>query len=213
MVSNRSDDGSRKQRLQWTGELRERFEMAVNRLGGADRATPKGIVKAMAFPGLTIYHVKSHLQKYRLAKFIPESFDRGRTERRKVSEMLPNFSAISGAQINEALQLQMEVQRRLKDQLDVQRHLKLRIEAQGRYLDMIADERWNVSNDLKLHNKSTSSIISMPFCGEFKSNAKESGSDSDVSTVKILDGEVFDHYELPPSHFRDTYNHSSYQLS
>ncbi|MFS7904676.1 putative MYB-CC type transcription factor, LHEQLE-containing domain-containing protein [Helianthus anomalus] len=33
--------------------------------------------------------------------------------------MFPNFSVTSGAQLNEALQMQMEVQRRLNDQLEV----------------------------------------------------------------------------------------------
>ncbi|KAG6535607.1 hypothetical protein ZIOFF_000629 [Zingiber officinale] len=57
-----------KPRLKWTPELHERFIDAVNQLGGADEATPKTIIRLMGIPGLTLYHLKSHLQKYRLSK-------------------------------------------------------------------------------------------------------------------------------------------------
>ncbi|QDZ18047.1 HTH myb-type domain-containing protein [Chloropicon primus] len=70
-----------KSRLRWTPELHDRFLAAVKRLGGEERATPKTIMQLMDVDGLTIFHVKSHLQKYRLSKQKLESaIERGKQE-------------------------------------------------------------------------------------------------------------------------------------
>ncbi|KAE9458454.1 hypothetical protein C3L33_09623, partial [Rhododendron williamsianum] len=54
-----------KPRLRWTVELHERFVDAVTQLGGPDKATPKTIMRVMGVKGLTLYHLKSHLQVQR----------------------------------------------------------------------------------------------------------------------------------------------------
>ncbi|XP_021666824.2 myb family transcription factor PHL7 isoform X2 [Hevea brasiliensis] len=135
-----------KQRLRWTHELHERFVDAVAQLGGPDRATPKGVLRVMGVQGLTIYHVKSHLQKYRLAKYLPDSSSDA--DKKETGDMLSNLDGSSGMQITEALKLQMEVQKRLHEQLEVQRQLQLRIEAQGKYLKKIIEEQQRLSGVL-----------------------------------------------------------------
>ncbi|XP_041995536.1 myb-related protein 2-like [Salvia splendens] len=59
---------SPKQRLRWTPEMHEKFIEAVAELGGRYKATPKSISKLMGIEGITLFHIKSHLQKFRLGK-------------------------------------------------------------------------------------------------------------------------------------------------
>ncbi|KAL1196358.1 Myb family transcription factor MOF1 [Cardamine amara subsp. amara] len=55
-------------RLRWDSDLHNSFVLAVEQLGGENRATPKMVLELMDVKGLTISHVKSHLQMYRSMK-------------------------------------------------------------------------------------------------------------------------------------------------
>ncbi|MCO5601290.1 hypothetical protein L7F22_055409 [Adiantum nelumboides] len=55
-------------RLRWTADLHQRFLQSLLQLGGQEKATPKSVLQLMNVKGLTIAHVKSHLQMYRSIK-------------------------------------------------------------------------------------------------------------------------------------------------
>ncbi|KAK9750755.1 hypothetical protein RND81_02G219300 [Saponaria officinalis] len=180
-----------KPRLKWTPQLHHRFIDAVNQLGGPEKATPKSLMRLMGIPGLTLYHLKSHLQKYRLGKNqesencknlkqennVIDSKDMSLSELNlfcegnQVNNISEDDHIHENAHIAQAIQLQMEVQRKLHEQLEVQRHLQLRIEAQGKYLQKVLK---------KAHE--TLSIYNCPTLGVENAKAQLSQLVSMVST-------------------------------
>ncbi|CAJ1939821.1 unnamed protein product [Sphenostylis stenocarpa] len=156
-----------KPRLKWTPELHQRFTEAINQLGGAEKATPKSLMRVMGIPGLTLYHLKSHLQKYRLGKSqsletCSDNKQQGCSEIQRTDSHCSKATSTGtqnqmneSLEIAEALQMQMEVQRKLYEQIEVQRHLQLRIEAQGKYLRSVLSK---AHETLARYNSSTTGI-------------------------------------------------------
>jgi hypothetical protein len=126
---------------------------------GCAEATPKSVMRVMGIKGLTLYHLKSHLQKFRLGKKLHSDLTNVHDTKKDglshgSSDMqVTNTSSASdsvdphqlnnpqdGIQITESILLQMEVQHHLQQQLEVQRSLQLRIEAQGKYLQSILEK-------------------------------------------------------------------------
>ncbi|KAJ0509493.1 putative transcription factor MYB-HB-like family [Helianthus annuus] len=129
-----------KPRLRWTAEFHERFVDAVTQLGGPDKATPKMIMRTMGVKGLTLYHLKSHLQKYRMGKQSCKEFSDNSKEgiiltsnhleltipmtsqdmgssTSSSTRMMPQ-DLNDGFEVIEALRVQMEIQRILHEQLE-----------------------------------------------------------------------------------------------
>ncbi|EYU45665.1 hypothetical protein MIMGU_mgv1a020694mg [Erythranthe guttata] len=126
-----------KPRLRWTSDLHDRFVDAVTKLGGPDITVSnlqrlKSVLRLMGLKGLTLYHLKSHLQKYRL----------GQQQEAKKHNVLDHNTENSGEDIPiaEALRCQIEVQKTLQQQLEVQKKLQMRIEAEGKYLQSILEK-------------------------------------------------------------------------
>uniref|UniRef100_A0A0D9WSZ7 HTH myb-type domain-containing protein n=1 Tax=Leersia perrieri TaxID=77586 RepID=A0A0D9WSZ7_9ORYZ len=139
-----------KPRLRWTVELHDRFVDAVTQLGGPDKATPKTIMRVMGVKGLTLYHLKSHLQKFRLGKqhkdfndhSAKDAMDMQRNAASSSSGIMGRSMNDRNVHVNDALRMKMEVQRRFHEQLEVQKHLQLRVEAQGKYMQSILEKAY-----------------------------------------------------------------------
>ncbi|KAL9320692.1 hypothetical protein ACSQ67_012531 [Phaseolus vulgaris] len=164
-----------KPRLRWTQDLHERFVDAVTQLGGAStyfpllilksscidlhqyhyltrlwmlsaEATPKAIMRTMNVKGLTLFHLKSHLQKYRLGKQSGKDLGEGCKDgsyllespgTENTSPKLPTSDTNEGYEIKEALRAQMEVQSKLHLQVEAEKHLQIRQDAERRYMAML----------------------------------------------------------------------------
>ncbi|XP_021274886.1 myb family transcription factor APL-like isoform X2 [Herrania umbratica] len=137
-----------KPRLRWTVELHERFVEAVTQLGGPDKATPKTILKAMGVKGLTLYHLKSHLQKFRLGRQPQKDFnDQSVSDSRKEFDFSKNATGIRACCLSDqsvqqtgGVGLQMEVGGILNEELEVQKHLQMRIDTRGKYMQTILEK-------------------------------------------------------------------------
>ncbi|KAG2662490.1 hypothetical protein PVAP13_1KG540501 [Panicum virgatum] len=117
--------------------LHERFVDAINKLGGSEKATPKAVQKVMKVEGLTIYHVKSHLQKYRTVQRQPESSNAGVPGRRSSQMDEASTLQLKGTGNVEGLMAQISLQKQLHEQLEIQRKLQLQVEGHSKYLEVI----------------------------------------------------------------------------
>lgn len=138
-----------KPRLRWTADLHERFVDAVTQLGGPNKATPKAIMRTMGVKGLTLFHLKSHLQKYRLGKQsgkdmseapkdgISASYHLESPRTSNSSSSVPTSDMDEGFKVKEALRNQMEVQTKLHLQVEAEKHLQIRQDAERRYMAML----------------------------------------------------------------------------
>lgn len=198
-AASAADAASVKTRLRWTPELHEKFVDAVAQLGGSERATPKAVLRVMGVQGITIYHVKSHLQKYRL---IPEtSSEDSRNDIRRNDTSLGGLDLNSSLQMTQALQMQMEVQKRLHEQLEIQRELQLRIEAQGQSLKMMLEAQakagaFVLRPDLAVHELEASPALET-------SSPNESGHEPTTKKARV---EVPNLVIVPQEPFREAYN-------
>ncbi|XP_073272773.1 uncharacterized protein [Primulina huaijiensis] len=163
-----------KARMRWTPELHEVFVDAVSKLGGNERATPKAVLKLMNVEGLTIYHVKSHLQKYRTARYKPESSEGVSEKKLKNVEETMFLDLKTTTEITEALRLQMEVQKQLHEQLEIQRNLQLRIEEQGKHLQKIFEQQKKMEENKA---KTSSQNLNEPSQFQMVENQPSSGHD------------------------------------
>ncbi|KAL6567602.1 Myb transcription factor ipn2 [Orobanche gracilis] len=207
-----------KPRLRWTVELHERFVDAVTQLGGPDKATPKTIMRVMGVKGLTLYHLKSHLQKFRLGKQPHKDFITDHSmkdvERASSLELQRNNASSSGVLGRSMNEMQMEVKRRLHEQLEVQRHLQLRVEAHGKYMQTILEKACQTlagENMVQAHHAASASFNKAHGTGPDIPGFKDFGPAMNFSSFQDLNiyGATHDHQLVELHHQNNIMERSS----
>ncbi|KAL0442648.1 UNVERIFIED_CONTAM: putative Myb family transcription factor [Sesamum latifolium] len=136
---------SKMPRLRWTPDLHLSFVHAIERLGGQERATPKAVLQLMNVRGLSISHVKSHLQMYRSKKLDESGKVIGQANRLYIHgrNYLPGAGAGTGTAYNKCSPL----------------HHQLRLENGGIVLQgiLIRYQQWSSSyrqeHKFRLHSR------------------------------------------------------------
>ncbi|CAH8349829.1 unnamed protein product [Eruca vesicaria subsp. sativa] len=162
-----------KPRLRWSYELHQRFIDAVNQLGGPNKATPKALMRVLEIPELTLYHLKSHLQKYRLG--ISETFIGNKQDAAKFQESQSQkdfgdqLDNIVTKEKDDEPNKNLQTKEAIHEQIE--RKLQVRIEAQGKYLQSVimkAQEtlsRYKSPNLYGVASTANRSCISSSFSG------------------------------------------------
>ncbi|KAL8469288.1 hypothetical protein ACS0TY_032202 [Phlomoides rotata] len=102
-------------------------------------------MRTMGVKGLTLFHLKSHLQKFRLGKQSGKELGEASKDGAYLIDSpcanspqnLQTSDINEGYEVKEALRAQMEVQSKLHLQVEAEKHLQIRQEAEKRYMAML----------------------------------------------------------------------------
>ncbi|KAF8109037.1 hypothetical protein N665_0104s0342 [Sinapis alba] len=206
-----------KPRLRWTADLHDRFVDAVAKLGGADKATPKSVLKLMGLKGLTLYHLKSHLQKYRLGQQQAKKQNRTEQNKENAGSSYVHFDNCSQGGISnesrfdnhlrqsgnvpfaDTLRHQVDAQQRFQEQLE--RKLQMRMEAQGKYLLTLLEK---AQKSMPCGGNGAETDKDLRLCGE-----RDTGETGDAG-VKPESG--FVHFDLNSKGGYDLLNSGKYGI-
>ncbi|PIM98125.1 hypothetical protein CDL12_07337 [Handroanthus impetiginosus] len=190
---------SSKTRIRWTQDLHDRFVECVKRLSGPDTICRCKIDLSLIPVCCLNFRILNQCllcHKYRNAKYVPESVE-GRSEKKSsttdvaevdieahIFKIVIMFLQLvrSGMQLGEALQLQLDIQRRLHDQLESERKLQLRIEERAQQLKMMFEQQQKTRRNLpkSTHSDSKRANNSNPTLEDSEVTVSEGSEDDTV---------------------------------